>query len=815
MERMTRRALAAAVLALVGRTVEAQSIRGVVADRADAPVNGVVVLMLDSSSAVVSRALTNESGEFRVAARAPGVYRLRSMRIGYRPTVSPPIVLAAGGDVTQRLVLDDIPFSLETVRVSSRSSCSIRADTAATTFGVWEQVRAALNAAKLTAGDRTLTARVVGYSRGLEGSRRNRVLWQSARVTEGLTTRPYRAISADSLSRIGYVMADVTGATSYFAPDLDVLLSDRFIDEHCLRIVSIPNQDYFSILFEPTRERARIPEIKGVVFIDRKTSQLQRLTFEYVNLPPDKNLGDPGGEVEFVRLKNGAWMIARWNIRMPLVEGRAPPQTVADAVSGLNQRVQYVVREMVHEGGMLTFVRRGADTLWSQRPLDLAGIVRDQTSEEPVPGTIVALRGTNQSDTTDAEGRFAVPDVLPGEYAVDIRTPALASAGAVHSETFVLVDSTTTLTALVPRAEQFLMSACGGEPTPRTGIIAGSVRVPGDTSAPRNIRVVGEWDHFMKMGSEIIGQRRLLDVRTDAHGAFRLCNVPENTAISLTAETEKAASVPLEVRIIPGQRYLMTDVVLLPIAVNATFSGTVVSTADRVPIQGAELVLSGVPSSAYSDSAGRFHFPSVPPGTHPLTVRKVGYKAVAMVIAFGSNEQVQRSIVLEPVQPLDPVEVKGALIASFEENRRIGQGSFLTRADLAKFESRKTSEALAAVPGLGMVRGASRAWVFSNRTRAATRGRPAMAGAADANSGARQDVCYSHVYIDNVQVYGASPKTDPRSRSNPEPLFDINSIPPSQIEAVEFYASPAQTPVKYARIGASCGVLIIHTRRPY
>jgi hypothetical protein len=47
----------------------------------------------------------------------------------------------------------------------------------------------------------------------------------------------------------------------------------------------------------------------------------------------------------------------------------------------------------------------------------------------------------------------------------------------------------------------------------------------------------------------------------------------------------------------------------------------------------------------------------------------------------------------------------------------------------------------------------------------------------------------------------------------PTEPFDISMIAPEQVEAVEFYAGPAQTPLKYSRMGSNCGVLVIWTRR--
>ena len=105
-----RRYCCAAALALaVPFAVQAQSVRGVVVDAGDRPVSGVVVLLVDSASNVAARALSAERGEFRVAATRAGTYRLRTLRIGFRPVVSAPMTIAAGEQVTRRLVLTGLP----------------------------------------------------------------------------------------------------------------------------------------------------------------------------------------------------------------------------------------------------------------------------------------------------------------------------------------------------------------------------------------------------------------------------------------------------------------------------------------------------------------------------------------------------------------------------------------------------------------------------------------------------------------------------------------------------------------------------------
>jgi hypothetical protein len=64
--------------------------------------------------------------------------------------------------------------------------------------------------------------------------------------------------------------------------------------------------------------------------------------------------------------------------------------------------------------------------------------------------------------------------------------------------------------------------------------------------------------------------------------------------------------------------------------------------------------------------------------------------------------------------------------------------------------------------------------------------------------------CYAQVYIDGTLINGARSPTEP---------FDLNEINPQSIEAMEFYAGAAQTPMKYSRSGSGCGVLVIWTRR--
>jgi hypothetical protein len=44
------------------------------------------------------------------------------------------------------------------------------------------------------------------------------------------------------------------------------------------------------------------------------------------------------------------------------------------------------------------------------------------------------------------------------------------------------------------------------------------------------------------------------------------------------------------------------------------------------------------------------------------------------------------------------------------------------------------------------------------------------------------------------------------------PLFNLNSISPSEIQAIEVYSVPSQIPPQYNKTSGGCGVMLVWTR---
>lgn len=351
----------AALLCSAASSAGGQAVRGVVVDATDRPVSGAVVFMLDSTSAVIARALSNERGEFRVAATRPGTYRLRTMRIGYRPTMTDPMSLLLGGEIEKRVALTGALVALDTVRVVDRNSCRVASDsTAAATYAAIEQARTALSAAQLTLSGRNISATTVAYDRMLDAEGR-RTTQQSSRTSTAYVTQPWRAISPDSSHRAGFVVVAADKSTTYFAPSIDMLLSTVFIADHCFRLVTDKKQPQLvGVAFEPSPERRGLPEIKGTLWMDRKSAELQRLDYRYVNISPEQENAGAGGDVSFARLKNGGWVISQWTIRMPILEQAMRTQ----ALGGNSARVAAIQLT----GGEIQLATRTVngvvDTLW-------------------------------------------------------------------------------------------------------------------------------------------------------------------------------------------------------------------------------------------------------------------------------------------------------------------------------------------------------------------------------------------------------------------------------------------------------------------
>ncbi|MEP6619976.1 MAG: carboxypeptidase regulatory-like domain-containing protein [bacterium] len=664
-------------------------------DEAGAPVPGVVVMLIDARATTITQALSDQRGEFRLPMVPAGQYRLRTLRIGFRPVSSDAFELRSGADVDQHLILRGVAFALDTMRVVEQGTCHDAGDSTQTLYALWEQVRGALAATQMSVDALPATVTTLGYERTFDRDLQ-RLRDQQVSLTTARVAQPWQTLPSDSLRNVGFVVT-ASDSTTYYAPGLDALLAPTFVGDYCLRFAAPSDPQRIGIDFEPATVRRGVSDIRGTLWIDRHSTELRSLEFRYVNIPAEQERV-AGGRVEFARLANGLWTVWSWSIRMPILGKRRPADTRV-------RTLETYVAQVHVEGGELATVTRGDTLLWSHPAQRMVGSVSDSSSGAPIPFARVAIVGQGDDAITDAAGHFTIAALRPGSYSADVHTPHLDSIGVVTRVAFIYLDS----------------------------------------ASPVHLHPVSD-----------------AQVRT-------------------TLATRRSA------------------------VSSATLSGRVVTEGTSRPIAGAEITVSDPVLRTRSDSTGAFRINGVGPGSHTLSVRLIGYGPLDAQLVFTSGATVDRTVYLTKGVVLDSVHVlaERVKIREFDDDRRIGLGHFITRDDLEKTPGRTIGAIFAALPGAVVMGSGTHAFISTSRGATSLSGTNVRRPQPDEVALGARPGCYAHVCVDGIRVFGAQS----------DPLFDLASIPQDHIEAIEYFAGPSQTPARYSSLDATCGVVVVWTKR--
>ena len=287
-------------------------------------------------------------------------------------------------------------------------------------------------------------------------------------------------------------------------------------------------------------------------------------------------------------------------------------------------------------------------------------------------------------------------------------------------------------------------------------------------------------------------------------------------------------------RLIVALCMVMPTIVLGQAKASAIFAGSVVDSVQH-PIANADVSLPGLSVHTVTGDDGTFRLTDIPAGIHRVVVRRIGYGQLDTLVVFAENQTVARRITLGRVVALDSVVVietrpMDPAMAAFEANRARGFGSFVTRAELDKKEGQTLGGVMEQLNGLDVIRGNSgQNWVTGKRAPHSGCQPTSMRNGTPAEARASQEAtdkclrserlyyvpeayetqqnmkrtCYSVVYLDRSLM----------NAGRPTPPFDLNSIAPGRLEAIEWYADAAQTPAQYSARQSPCGVAVLHTRR--
>ncbi len=443
----TQLVLVALALAALGTgPLSAQTVTGTIVDgETGTPIATAYLALIRSDGTALAQALSDGQGRFTLRAPGPGSFTLRAERIGLAPVVHGPFDLVEGETVRLELRAATQAISLAGVEVEARRQCVLDPEEAGTLGTVWEQARLALQVEALGRAEGIFRYRLEDHVRELAPDGR-RVTAEQVRTRSGYRSATYVSAPVDELMEEGWVREDpVTREWVFYAPDAEVLLSDRFRDAHCFNLAAHPEDPaLLGLTFEPVSS-ARDRGLSGTLWMDRASAELRSLTFRYPGLPGgvDAGLALPrqamGGEVEFLALPNGAFVVRSWHIRMPRIDettvrimGRAEPRRVLAGV--------------IEEGGEALEIRRvGGEVLFaSDRPYAIPTTVATASAEEVERARVEALCLDPQAPGR-AEGAQRFQHIDPGVVEGSVREGLTSDPRPAAGRTIALVEDVFTM----------------------------------------------------------------------------------------------------------------------------------------------------------------------------------------------------------------------------------------------------------------------------------------------------------------------------------------------------------------------------------
>ncbi len=376
-------------ISLVTAPLGAQAITGILVEaETGAPVEGASVMLLSRDGERLDWRLTNAAGRFNFRTPGPGTYLLQAERIGHARVLSDPIPIDRGVTVVYRLETPLEAITLAGIEVESSRRCEVRPGPGLSTATVWEEARKALEATSWTSELGVYRYMIRRYERELD-ARGRRVRSEQSRILRGqVLVSPFRSLDVENLLENGFVRPDGEGSI-YYAPDADVLLSDAFLDTHCMSLAAGEDEaeGLLGLSFEPTEDRG-VPDIRGVLWLDPANAELQWLDYRYEFLDV-RNSDRLGGQIRFHGLPNGTWIVSEWYIRMPLL--RAYSRRGRPRLVGLREEGGVVVRASNLQGDPVLDSGAGI----------IEGVVLDAEGSEPVEGVVVLLDdSTTRRDLT-------------------------------------------------------------------------------------------------------------------------------------------------------------------------------------------------------------------------------------------------------------------------------------------------------------------------------------------------------------------------------------------------------------------------------
>ncbi len=760
----------------------AQVVKGsVTSGTGSQPIEGAAVSLLDSSGTRVGGVFAGASGEYVIRAPGAGRFVVRAVRIGFRPAESAPLVVDAGEVVEQSITMEPVPVALPAVVTRGEDRCVIRPDEGLAVARVWQAARAGLDAALLAEERQLVRTKILRFERNvrLNGKATSERTW----TLSAQNANPFQSAPPESLAVHGYSRS-VGDSIMYYAPDAAALLSDEFSDHHCFRLkaASASAPKLVGLAFEP-QKLGRDLDIEGVIWLDRATSELRYLDFHYTMKRPKPLDERLGGRIDFEQLTNGATVVKRWVIRMPIrvinrMRGNGP--LASDQPGTL-----VAIREV---GGEVTELRSAdGGSLSRSSVASLAGTVQDSIQGAAAGGITVFLAGTMYSATTDGDGRYRFDSLPPGRYTISFDAPTLDSLGiaAPYASVDLRAGTMTTTDLAVPSVPVLLAVLCphvaaDGE----RGLVAGVVRDAASAKPLLNAEVVLTWQML-----DVVNAPRLVKdtvrVAADSLGSYRVCRAPAGVTVQARARVGQRASGTVDIAI-PESGIAVRDLRVDMSAAGGGASGPAVlagkvTATDGTPVAGVRVGLDEATHAVLTDSLGHFRLSNLPAGSQTAEFRRVGFAPLRRAAELRPGDVTQLEVTLTPrLVTIDSVQVVGRAASAdptgfLRRRQQLTGGHFFDHREIDSLTTFKLSDILRMTPAV---------YVNSEGTVSVRR-----------NVNNSLQGCTVRLFVDGAPYPGV-----------------LDDFRPDDIESMEVYADGASVPGQFGGTRAGCGVIVLYTR---
>lgn len=222
----------------------------------------------------------------------------------------------------------------------------------------------------------------------------------------------------------------------------------------------------------------------------------------------------------------------------------------------------------------------------------------------------------------------------------------------------------------------------------------------------------------------------------------------------------------------------------------ARFFGVVVDASTQRPIAGARLSSPSITGITVTDSLGRFDITDVPAGIVRFYVVASEFPRVNVTLAFAAGEQMERVLELDstsvaaardsapqalPQMTVEATPLPPIWLRDFERRRETGRGQYVTREEITRRHYNRLSDIVQTMRGVTMDCGGGGSGCQIRMVRAPMQ-------------------CYPEYWIDGQLSNAWGPL-----------------IPVRDIEAMEVYTGPSDTPGEFAGRNSGCGTIVIWT----